>query len=271
MKNRPLIYSNLCSFVIYLLVSGSSFAQKTAVIQETNTPIIVDGIIESSWNAATSQSIERIFQLEHPSVTATWQALWDLDNFYLVVSVEDDNHWPSWEKAGANAWEYDKLEVYIDVNKDLLDERGPSAAFSGHYQAAPDFAEADYDVKKTLVSDGRTTPGGIYAFHLSNENYVFEYAFKWSDFFDSDGIEITPEIFLTRPMGFDVCVVDQDEGITIARNRMYWSQDGKTNVLVQAWDNMDDAGNITFNSTSDFLNISSTTVDFSAMEVVILQ
>jgi hypothetical protein len=59
---------------------------------------------------------------------------------------------------------------------------------------------------------------------------------------------LTPSNILNRNIGFDVTVADQDEGITTSRQRKTWSQDGLSYVLDESWNNMDDAGIISFES-----------------------
>jgi hypothetical protein len=82
------------SLLIALLFIGSSFAQtKTVFVYFTATAPEMDGIIEDVWAAAPTQAIDRTLMDEAPTIGAsTWQALYDNDNFYIVVNCLDDNH-----------------------------------------------------------------------------------------------------------------------------------------------------------------------------------
>jgi hypothetical protein len=229
------------TLLICFLLVGSSFAQETTEIRYTSTPIVIDGVIEDTWLNVYSHAIETMFQAEKPTITATWQALWNNDFFYVVVNVEDDDHF-----IGSPNYQFDKVELYFDVNEVLIDGKGPGAAATGHYQWAPGFTETGYGAgAQTQFADTRT-PGGTYAYVLTDNSYVYEFAAAWNTFYDLENNAVTPEILATRYMGFDVCIIDQDEGITTSRQRMNWCQDGKTNVLDENWNNMDYAGRICF-------------------------
>jgi hypothetical protein len=242
---------------------------KNIDLEFTHNPPEIDGFKEEAWDYAEPIQINKNFKEEKSTVIATWQALWDCDYFYVLVSVEDDNHWPSWEKAGANSWQYDKVELYIDANADYIDGGGPSVLNTGHYTVMSVFAEDDYDVEKTLTADGRT-PDGTYAFHLDGENYVAEYALRWGSILSVENVPLDAGIIKERGIGFDVIIIDQDEGITTASGRKAWSQDGKTTVMDQPWINMDDAGRIDFSwghcSDESYLQLSSYYETISANE-----
>ena len=113
-------------------------AQKARVDVEPGTPVI-DGVEEEIWDGVDPVNFTLMLGTEVATVTAYWKALWDCDNIYVLINVEDDDHYPAWE-SGGNAWEYDKPEIYFDVNDTLVDGLGPATASSGHYQFSPGFA-----------------------------------------------------------------------------------------------------------------------------------
>jgi hypothetical protein len=247
------------TLLIGILIFGNLFAQETVYIRPTGTPIVIDGVIEDTWLHATNQAIEKKFQLEQPTVTATWQALFDNDFLYVVIDVKDDDHF-----IGSPNYQFDKVELYFDVHPVIFDGKGPAAAATGHYQWAPGFTEAGYGVgAQTQVSDART-PGGTYAYKRTDENYVYEFAASWYTLFDLEDYENMPDVIHSRYIGFDVTISDQDEGITTSRQRMTWSQDGKTNVLDEGWNNMDDAGRICLGNCSDYLELPTASITLSA-------
>jgi len=251
------------SLMIGLLIVGSSFAQTlTAVINPTATPPEMDGVVEEVWDAAPVQAIAKTFMTEVPTIGAsTWQALYDNDNFYVVVTVPDDNHYPAW-MSGGNAWEYDKPEVYWDVNEVLVGDApvGVATAGTGHYQLSPGFADGMYDTKQTGAATTQS-PGGDYAYSLVGEGYVYEMAIPWGNFLDLNGTALDVVTAKSRPMGFDVCVIDQDKDVTTARQRGNWMMDGKSGVANEAWNDMDGAGTITLNpGAANTMKISSMSV-----------
>jgi hypothetical protein len=237
-----LVMKKITSLFILLLLAGSLFSHKTARINRTSTTPEIDGFIEDTWDRAVSlEKIDVDFQSEVPTIgNSTWQALWDNENFYCVVFVDDDNHWPGWE-SGGNSWEYDKPEFYWDVNRVLKDSVGAGTSNSGHYQLSPGFADGSYDmcISRVPVSVGSNNPGGTFAYSLIGEGYVYEIAVPWANMPDKNGNDSTFYNFQHRGIGFDVTVVDQDEGVTTARQRANWNNAG---AIDEAWNNMDDAG-----------------------------
>jgi hypothetical protein len=204
---------------------------------------VIDGVEEEVWDEVEPVQFFLPFDSEAPTVTAYWKALWDCENIYVLISVEDDDHYPGWE-SGGNGWEYDKPEIYFDVNDTLVDGLGPATAGSGHYQFSPDFAQDGYD---EMHEDTGTmqAPGGHYAYVLLGESYVYEYAVDISSMSNKYGMTLNGcliEVLLNQ-VGFDATVIDQDEGITTARQRTVWqSGDGPE---AEAWNNMDASGTIT--------------------------
>jgi len=234
------------SLLIVLLIVTGAFAQgKTAVIKYTAKAPEIDGFAEDTWDAAPTQPVAVFFKTEVPTIgNSTWQALWDDTNFYCMVFADDDNHWPGWE-SGGNSWEYDKPELYWDVNEVLEDGVGAGTSNSGHYQLAPGFADGSYDMAITAAQSapGNLNPGGTWGYSLVGETYYFEHAVPWASFTDKDGKPIGPDVFgTTRNIGFDVTIIDQDEGVTTARQRANWCNAGGKD---ENWNNMDDAGHIT--------------------------
>lgn len=231
-------------FFSLLFVAGATFAQKVNVdVARTLTPITIDGVEEEAWDAVDPVNFELMLGTEVATVTAYWKALWDADNIYVLINVEDDDHFPAWE-SGGNAWEYDKPEIYFDVNDALNDAVGPATASSGHYQWSPGFLEADYD--KTVTAAGTTqAPGGTYAYILTGESYIYEHAVTISSMSNASAVAMDcPTIqALPEKIGFDATVIDQDKDVTTARQRTIWQSGDGTEA--EAWNSMDASGTIT--------------------------
>ncbi|HDS07938.1 MAG TPA: T9SS type A sorting domain-containing protein [Bacteroides sp.] len=73
-------------------------------------------------------------------------------------------------------------------------------------------------------------------------DYVFEFMIPFSSFTNIDFQTMTLESFREmEKIGFDVTIIDQDQGITSSRQRAVWSNTGET---AENCVNMDDAGTI---------------------------
>jgi hypothetical protein len=201
------------------------------------SPPVIDGVEEEEWDPVDPVYLEYDFWTEQPTVTAYWKALWEDDFIYVFINVEDDNYYPGWE-AGGNGWEYDKPEIYFDVNDVLVDGKGPATASSGHYQWSPDPADGG-DGTPTTLAGTTQSPGGTYAYAITGENWAYEFAVDVTTMSDEFGDPVGCD----TKIGFDVTVIDQDEGITTSRQRKIWqSGDGSE---AEAWNSMDSCGTIT--------------------------
>ncbi len=76
------------------------------------TPV-VDGKIDEVWNDTAEMEISR-YQLAWQGANGTARALWDDKNLYVLIQVSD----AQLDKASANAWEQDSVEVFVDENNE---------------------------------------------------------------------------------------------------------------------------------------------------------
>ncbi len=269
------------AFFVFLLSLQMGSGQEPVAILYTGIEPVIDGIEEELWDLVDPVAIEKDFTGESPSLTAYWKALWDSAHFYVLLSVEDDDHYPSWE-SGGNWYEYDQPEIYFDLNAELKDGLGANDA-QGHWQVQPGFTEDGSGVPVTLSSTDKVfRPLCTYCYVVTGENYVWEYQFLYEDFTNKTGEVLSLEAFRALdPIGFDVTIIDQDENVTDSRQRAVWSNAGDTD---ENYLNMDDAGTIvmvdrvvssqqyethTFavypNPVADYLNIS---MDFDRIRIV---
>lgn len=241
------------SFLITVLVIGQDKVNVEVLF--TSEEIVIDGSEDDAWGNVDANSVDKNFQSETPTVTAYWKALWDNNFFYVLINVEDDDHWPAW-KSGGNWYEYDQTEVYFDVNAELNDGLGVNDR-QGHYQAVGKFAEGISGVIQDIEIDDRR-PVGTFCYEVTGENYIIEYALDFTSFVNSDGITLSVEDFKSmEEIGFDVTVIDQDEGVTTSRQRAVWHNIGETN---ENYVFMDDAGTITLIEEAEPESISSHTI-----------
>jgi uncharacterized protein YjdB len=222
------------TFLLGALFCSAAIAQvPEAVVKKSPVAPVVDGVVDPIWSGANTYNIDKGTDVGEPTLgpsgTTTWKALWTDEGMYILLKVNDDVWNPSY-KTGGNSWEFDKPELYFDVNPVKLDGVGPVTANSGHYQVAPAAAEDG------IFGKNYTDPndGSQYAFMVTDPSYMVEYFVPFSKLKDKDGAGID----LTAPMGFDVALIDNDGDGT---NRLFgvWSSGGE-------WDNMDNAGILTF-------------------------
>lgn len=227
-----------------LFAAGTTFAQPVNVdVAKAPTAPVIDGIEEEVWDAVDPVPFVLPLGTEAPTVTAYWKALWDVDHIYVFINVEDDDYHPGWE-AGGNGWEYDKPEIYFDVNDVLADGAGPATASSGHYQWSPDPTDGGQDTPHETAGTTQA-PGGWYCYVLTGENWAYEFGVDVTTLINVDGVAMDCEKLHALPekIGFDATVIDQDEGITTARQRFIWqSGDGSE---AEAWNSMDASGTLT--------------------------
>jgi hypothetical protein len=207
-----------------------------AIIKKASSAPVIDGQIDAVWATANVYSIDQPLVSNTPTLGApgstVWSGLWTNDGIYILLVVNDDVFFPAY--AGANptwVWEYDKPEIYFDVNSILADGLGPSAPNSGHIQIAPDFIAGQ--ISGTPITDWS---GVTNAFQVANPSYVAEYFIPFSKLVDM-GSAIVPK---TATMGFDVTITDRDSEAGF-RQRAVWTNFGLTG---ESWSNMDDCGTI---------------------------
>jgi hypothetical protein len=257
-------------FTLFLtaLVGTFAFAQQpSGVIMKASVSPVIDGDIDAVWADANVFNIDQAYLTHVPTLgnpgETTWQALWTSEGIYVLIKVTDDAFYPYYAVTPAGAtWAYDKPEIYFDVNYILVDGIGPSAG-QGHYQIAPSFVDGKND--GTPMFDAAS--GADYAFKVSDPNYVAEYFVPFAKIIDKDGVGID----LQANIGFDVNIIDRDPGDAGERIAV-WANTGATG---SSWNNMDEAGIITFDGAeasvyveSIVLNGGSITTDNGSLQMV---
>ncbi|HER08957.1 MAG TPA: T9SS type A sorting domain-containing protein [Bacteroides sp.] len=222
-----------------------AIAQKpTAVINKASVAPVIDGEVDGVWTEAPLNNIDQNYTGQVPTLgpsgTTTWQGLWTEEGMYVILIVNDDSFYPYYAvDPPGETWQYDKTELYFDVNYFLEDGGGPLPDWvgggNGHYQIEPAFTEGSND--GTLMYDTRHD-GVEYAFMVNDPDYVAEYFVPFSALKNNEGGPIDP----TGEIGFDVYVIDRDPGDTGERNAV-WANTGTTE---SSWNSMDDCGIITF-------------------------
>jgi hypothetical protein len=231
-------------FTLYVFIFVSAIAilaQKPVVnVQRAKVNPVIDGLVDEVWaDAGDPVSIVR-YNPEDGAPTlgdsgqTTWRALWTFEGIYVLIQVADDEFLPHYLFEGAFSWEYDKPEFYFDVNWVLEDGLGPMGG-QGHYQVAPEFTEGSID-GTSLTCGFNGNSGNIvdYAHMVEDPVYTSEYFVPFSSMQDKDGLEVD----LTAEIGFDVTILDRDDG-DVENKAAVWNNDG---VTANSWENMDDCG-----------------------------
>ncbi len=71
----------------------------------------IDGETDSVWNSTPSMALSQ-YQMAWQGATGTAKALWDDENLYILISVEDTEL----DKTSPNTYEQDSVEVFVDEN-----------------------------------------------------------------------------------------------------------------------------------------------------------
>lgn len=209
----------------------------TGVFAKATVAPVIDGVVDAVWAKATAYNISTPFTGQTPTLgepgQTTWQGLWTTDGVYILLKVTDNAFYPHYAVSPAGAsYEYDKPEIYFDVNSELVDGGGPlpdgTGNGNGHYQFAPAFTDGKND--GTLLTQGQLK----YAFKVDGTNYVAEYFVPFTNLLDKNGAPFDK----LNTIGFDVTIIDRDPGDASA-NSAVWSNTGSS------WSNMDDCGQVT--------------------------
>lgn len=232
-----------------MLAVGALAQKPSVVLKKASVDPVVDGVIDDVWSEANAENNIELAGSDVPPTLGepgetTWQGLWTYDGIYILLRVTDDAFYPHYAPTPpGNSWEYDKPELYFDVNFELIDAGGPSTG-NGHYQVAPAFTDGSND--GTLLTCGFNGGDGTtveYAMMVDEPNYIVEYFVPFSGLLDKDGIGVE----LTSEIGFDATIIDRDPGDAGNRSAV-WSNIGTTDG---SWVNMDDCGIITLEGADD--------------------
>lgn len=243
---------------LFLLLGTTAFCAATfaqpsseATIYKTSTPPTIDGVANDAvWSAAEQHDNASVYNGEADGFTGPedfasyWKACWNDTGVFVLVNVTaDDVHYSLWSN-GAD-WQTDISEVYFDMNSaNLADGKGPSTAASGHYQFA------GRSTSDSIIKWG--TKSWKYT-KVTDPLYVQELYIAWADLADADGNVLASPADVT--VGFDVMMADNDgvdnnRGGTDPRSRMVWANDGTGPSTNEDWNNMDDAGKLTFSTSN---------------------
>jgi len=115
----------LC-LALVLGLAGAVAAQDWDIeIPSTRTPPTIDGQVDGVWSISSVQYITVAIEgsVDSPAdASGSWRALWDADNLYVIVDVNDEDLF----NDSANSYQDDSVEVYFDGGN----SKGPGAPLS---------------------------------------------------------------------------------------------------------------------------------------------
>lgn len=259
------------TFLLAAMAGTMAFAQDapTGVFKKASVAPVVDGVIDAVWAESNTYNIERAVVGNTPTIGApgetTWKGLWTKDGVYILLDVKDNAFFPNYVNGSGNDYDYDKLELYFDVNYVLVDDAGPGAPGAansdlkkGHYQVAPGYEKDKTDGRLLTGTDGVT-----HAFMVDGSHTIAEYFVPFTKLLDADGVQVDK----TSTIGFDITVIDRDPG-DASRNQAVWSNTNASGAG-ESWANLDNAGRVTFegadqNVLAETISISNTNLTITA-------
>jgi len=167
MKNKfTLIKSVLFATVFSFVLTGQSIGQDAHILK-TDAVITADGLdLEPAWEDVAAVPIDSV-SLDAPTITAaTWKALWDEDNIYVFISVEEDAHFSDPE---TRPWKNDSPEIFFDIGNTDGEEYD-----AGDWQIR-------YTIHDMSLDKAEDLPGAQFMHVLNGTNYTFEIAISWSE------------------------------------------------------------------------------------------
>ena len=146
---------------------------------------VIDGEIDDIWNSAPVLPINR-FQTAHNGATGEARVLWDEENIYVLVKVNDNEL----DKSSSQAHEQDSVEVFIDEQNTKAASYG-----EGHYQYRVNFDnEQSFNPGPVEGFESRTVVNGT--------NYLVEMKIPF----------VTTTLKSGQKIGFDVQINDAVNG-----------------------------------------------------------
>lgn len=149
------------------------------------TPVI-DGTVDALWTDVPEMQVNR-YQLAWQGASGIAKALWDDQNLYVLVQVSD----AQLDKASANVWEQDSVEIFVDQNNGK----------TSFYQDDDGQFRVNFDNESTFNPE-RIAAGFASATKVSGTNYTVEVKIPLTS--------ITPAN--ARKLGFDVQINDAKDG-----------------------------------------------------------
>lgn len=149
------------------------------------TPTI-DGNIDSIWSSSPGMSVNK-YQIAWRGATGTAKVLWDDNNLYVLVQVND----AQLDKTSADAWQQDSVEVFFDENNGK----------TSFYQEDDGQFRVRFDNEATFNPSSKAV-GFESATRVSGTNYTVEMKIPFKSVVPQNNVKI----------GFDTQINDANNG-----------------------------------------------------------
>jgi len=166
-----------------------------ASIRKVTGSVVIDGKAEDLWSESRENKIGNVLYLppsNDEDLSASYKALWDEKNLYVLVNVTDD----SLKNDSDEFWLDDCVEVFVDADNSKSGSYG-----SNDYQYF--FEWADSNPSMGEFKHGRTD-GVEFAIERVEVGYRAEIKLPWST--------LGAEPSAGKKIGLDVHVNDDDDG-----------------------------------------------------------
>jgi len=168
-----------------------------ATIRKATGSVVIDGKADDLWSESRENKIGNVIYLppsNDEDLSASYKAMWDEKNLYLLVDVTDDS---LKNDSGSDVWYLDDcVEVFIDADNSKSDSYDDNDA------------QYHFDWDKNSPAMDRFEHGKLYGIEfamVTTENgYRTEIKFPWSTL----GVEPSAG----KKIGLDVHVNDDDDG-----------------------------------------------------------
>jgi hypothetical protein len=211
---RKLIY--LFSFVFVLSVVGMVSAQD-AIIPSPGTMPVLDGVVDQVWFYSEEHAIDTSQVGAAPSSPAdgsgTWRALWNWENLYVLVEVNDDSLIAD-SGGGGDKWRDDSVEIYVDG-----DNSKDSSIGSDDHQYTVWWGNEVWEAPAAIHHGDPSLVDVDYALVTTDNGYRIEVKLPWMSIM---GEPPTPG----QEIGFDVWINDDDDGGERDSQISWYSTDG---------------------------------------------
>lgn len=200
----------------YFQDSNSSPAISDHQIVQSLSGLTIDGLVDSHWSSAISRAIGNIVVgsvADNNDLSGTFRTLWDTNNLYVLMEIKDE---AQQNDSGAQTWNDDSVEVYVDANNDK-----PSSYGSNDFQYRFTWTGSSLGIEETK----HAATSGVSASRIVTANgYTVEVKLPWSTLGQGS-------VAVGALLGLDVHINDDDDG---------GSRDGKRawfNTLDTSWQN----------------------------------
>ncbi|HEX8087408.1 MAG TPA: CBM9 family sugar-binding protein [Blastocatellia bacterium] len=194
----------------YFQDANSSPAISDHQAVQTSLAPTIDGSVDSVWSSANSQTIANIVVgsvTNDDDLSGNFRTLWDSNNLQVLVQINDEARQ---NDSGAQTWNDDSVEIYIDANNDK-----PATYGANDYQYRFTWAGASMLIEETKHS---AITGVTVSRVATAGGYTVEVKLPWATLGQSG-------VTVGSLLGLDVHVNDDDGGVREGKKAWFNTSD----------------------------------------------